>query len=292
MKKIILILLLIVVLGAGYFALTEERGVELPKKEEETETPEEVSDKEEVEVPQEEKDKEKTAPPKETEKEEDVAGKVAIIIDDLGYNPSLDKELAEIDNTLTLAILPFLNHTAQVVDTFKNRDNFELILHIPLEPISKDAHEERMAMTDMSRAEIIHFLDEALNEMGEVVDGVNNHKGSKFTSDKESMKWLLEGVKERGLFFVDSYTSGESVVFSLAREMGVPTAKRDIFLDVVDDPQEIREKLYEVEAKARREGAAIAIGHHKENTIRVLKEELPAMEERGIKFVPVSKLLK
>ncbi len=280
MKKIILILLFIVVLGVGFFVLMGERGTELPEKEEG------------IEIPQEENDKEKIDPPKEIEREKAVAGKVAIIIDDLGYSPSLDRELAKIDIPLTLAILPFLDHTTEAIDTFKNRENFELILHLPLEPISKEAHEKRMATTDMSKAEVISFLNEALAEMEGVVDGLNNHKGSKFTSNKESMEWLFEGVKEKDLFFVDSRTSGNSVAFSLAKNMNIPVAKRDIFLDVVGEPQEIREKLYELEKVARQEGAAIAIGHHKKNTIEVLKEELPAMKERGIKFVPVSELLK
>jgi len=272
MKKIIL-LLFAGMLVAGFFVLRQEEKIEIPK---------EKNEEEKIEVP-EERERE--------EKEEVIAGKVSIIVDDLGYNPGLDKELAKIDTPLTLAILPFLNHTGEAVNTFKEKENFEIILHLPLEPISEEAHEDRMGMTYMSRSEISSFLDEALDEMKGRVEGLNNHKGSKFTSDSQSMRWLLEEVKAKDLFFVDSRTSGESVGYSLAREMNIPAAERDIFLDVIDDPQEIRERLYELEEKARENGSAIAIGHHKENTIQVLREELPAMKERGIKFVPVSKLL-
>jgi len=226
------------------------------------------------------------------EEEKIVEGRVAIIIDDLGYNPELDKKLAEIDFSLTLAVLPFREHTGKAINTFKERENFELILHLPLGPISEAQHEEKMAMVDMSREEIASFLDESLEEMQGTVKGLNNHKGSKFTSDSLNMGWLLEEIKARELFFIDSFTVGASVGYSLAKEMNIPTARRDVFLDVIDDPREIRDRLYELEEKAREKGSAIAIGHHTENTIKVLKEELPAMEERGIKPVFISELLK
>lgn len=251
-----------------------------------------LSQKESIEFPPEDNKEEPNDNNEEKEEEEGIVkGRVAIIIDDLGYNPELDKELAKIEAPLTLAILPFLDYTDEAVSRFRNRENFKIILHLPLEPISEEAHEEKMAMVDMTREEIVTFLSEALKEMKGAAEGLNNHKGSKFTSDPVRMRWLLEEIKERNLFFVDSYTSGQSVGYSLAKEMNIPAAKRDVFLDVVDEPQEIRDRLYELEERAQEQGSAIAIGHHKANTIQVLREELPNMQERGIELVIVSELL-
>jgi len=215
---------------------------------------------------------------------------VAIIIDDLGYNPDLDQELHRLDHPLTLAVLPFRSHTQETAETFESKDNFELLLHLPLEPMDENQKEESMATVDMDREEIASFLDEALEEM-EGVEGINNHKGSRFTSDETKMEYLLEEIRQRDLFFVDSFTLGDSVAYPLALEMGIPTARRNVFIDYDDNKEVVIEKLRQLEEVARENGTAIGIGHHKKNTIQALKEELPRMEERGIELVVVSEIL-
>ncbi|MFW5888711.1 MAG: divergent polysaccharide deacetylase family protein [Patescibacteria group bacterium] len=248
----------------------------------------------EEEKPEEPKEDEQETPPQEEEEpakepKED-RPQVAIIIDDLGYNPELDQELYQLDHSLTLAILPFRSHTRQTAETFKGKDNFELLLHLPLEPMDGNQKEENMATVDMDREEIASFLDDALEEM-EGVEGINNHKGSRFTSDDTKMGYLLEEIRERGLFFVDSFTLGDSVAYPLALEMGIPTARRDVFIDYSDDKDAVIEKLQQLEDVARENGTAIGIGHHRKNTIQALKEELPRMKERGIELMLVSELL-
>ena len=218
-------------------------------------------------------------------------GKLAIIIDDLGYNSGLDERLLRIDEPLTVAILPFLDHTRVSVDNFKNRDNFELILHMPMEPMDEIHREDFMLLTDHSKEEMEDLFSDALKQMNGQVVGVNNHKGSKFTSNSEKMREFLELVRAEDLFFIDSYTLNTSVGHSLAQEMSIPTAKRDVFLDYVDSKEEIREKLYEAVGLALENGSTIAIGHHKENTLQVLEEELSGLEKKGVKLVKVSDLL-
>jgi hypothetical protein len=248
----------------------------------------------EEEKPEGPKEDEQETPPQEqeepTEEPEEDRPQVAIIIDDLGYNPGLDQELYELDHPLTLAVLPFRSHTRQTAETFRGKDNFELLLHLPLEPMGENQKEENMATVDMSREEIAFFLDDALEEM-EGVEGINNHKGSRFTSDETKMRYLLEEIREHGLFFVDSFTLGDSVAYPLALEMGIPTARRDVFIDYDDDKEAVIEKLKQLEEVARENGTAIGIGHHRKNTIQALKEELPRMEERGVEFVVISEVL-
>ena len=218
-------------------------------------------------------------------------GELAIIIDDLGYSSSLDEKLLRIDESLTVAILPFLDNTQTAVNNFSGRDNFEIILHMPMEPIDEVHSEEFMLFTDQTKEETKSLFSDGLDQMEGRAIGVNNHKGSKFTSDRESMGVFLELVKERDLFFVDSYTINTSVGYDLAKELSIPTARRDVFLDYVDGKEEIREKLYEAVDLALENGSAIAIGHHKENTLQVLEEELSNLEKKGVKLVKVSDLL-
>ena len=239
-----------------------------PSKEEgEKEDPEE---KEQETPPQDENDE----PIKEPEKED--RPQVAIIIDDLGYNPELDQELYQLDYPLTLAVLPFRSHTQETAETFAGKDNFELLLHLPLEPMDEVHKEEKMATVDMTEEEIVSFLVSALGEV-EGVEGINNHKGSKFTSNETKMGYLLEEIRRRGLFFVDSYTLADSVGYSLSLEMGIPTTRRDVFLDSSNDKQDIIEKLQQLEEVARENGTAIGIGHHR--------------EKRGVDLVLVSEVL-
>jgi hypothetical protein len=249
----------------------------------------------EEEKPKESEEKQEIPPQEEEEepiKESEEGGEpqVAIIIDDLGYNPELDQELYQLDHPFTLAVLPFRSHTQETAETFADKDNFELLLHLPLEPMDEVHKEEKMATVDMSREEISSFLDDALEEM-EGVEGINNHKGSRFTSNETQMRYLLEEVRQRDLFFVDSFTLADSVGYPLALEMGIPTARRDIFLDYNNDKQVVIEQLQQLEEVARENGTAIGIGHHRKNTIRALKEELPRMKERGIELVVASEVL-
>ncbi len=221
---------------------------------------------------------------------DDFDGKLSIIIDDLGYGSLLDEKLIGIDKPLTLAVLPSLNYTQTVINNFKDKDNFELILHMPMEPIDEIQREDFMLFSEHSKEEMEVLFNDALNQMNGEVAGLNNHKGSKFTSDSEKMREFLELVRAEDLFFIDSYTLNTSVGYSLAQEMSIPTTKRDVFLDYVDEREAIKERLYEAVDLALENGSAIAIGHYKKNTLKVLKEELPKLQKEGIKLVKASKL--
>ena len=214
--------------------------------------------------------------------------RVAIIIDDLGNSFEADRKIDMIQADLSLAVLPFREYTKRSLDFFKDKQ--EIILHLPLEPSNESQKEEKMLTVDMSEKEIVENFNLALEEMESHVSGLNSHKGSLFTSDKKSMQILLEEVKNKELFFVDSFTIASSVTFSLAKEMGVETAKRDVFLDGQRDKEYIRDGLQETVSLAERQGQAIAIGHVFPETIEVLKQEMPKLKTR-VNFVGVSELV-
>lgn len=219
-------------------------------------------------------------------------GRIGIIIDDLGWSKEIVKEIERINRPITVAILPDAPYSKDIFREIKNNQSIEILLHLPMEPkppakLSGDI----VLRTDMSEDEIKREFYDALKDFYPGVKGINNHEGSLFTSDKEKMRILLEGIQSKGLFFVDSMTSRQSKGYLLAKEMGIKTAKRDIFLDNQSDPQYIEGQLRELIKVAKEQGKAIAIGHARKNTIKVLKETLPEIEKEGIEIVPVSSLL-
>jgi polysaccharide deacetylase 2 family uncharacterized protein YibQ len=123
------------------------------------------------------------------------------------------------------------------------------------------------------------------------VIGVNNHMGSKATQDRPTLAPVFQLLAERGLFFMDSYTIASSVAYPMARETGLRTARRDVFLDVAEGETSIREKLWELARRARKNGSAIGIGHCHRDMLHALQNEIPAIQAKGFRFVQLSELV-
>ncbi|MGC8977008.1 MAG: divergent polysaccharide deacetylase family protein [Candidatus Ratteibacteria bacterium] len=225
--------------------------------------------------------------PKKIEKK----GEVAIIIDDVGWNISIIKEIEKINQPLTLSILPKAPYSKEILKELKDK-NYELLLHLPLEPTPpSQCLDKGLIKVDMSDEEISKTFEDNVKDFLPYVKGVNNHMGSLYTINEEKMRVLLENIKEKNLFFVDSLTNPKSCGYKIAKELGIKTGKRDVFLDISSDPEEINKKIDQLLKIAKEKGSAIAIGHAKTQTINVLKERISDFEENGIKIVPVSSLV-
>ncbi|MCM8804616.1 MAG: divergent polysaccharide deacetylase family protein, partial [Candidatus Omnitrophica bacterium] len=188
---------------------------------------------------------------------------VAIIIDDIGWNLSIIKEIEKINKPLTLSILPKAPYSKEILKELKDK-NYELLLHLPLEPTPpSQSFDKGLIKVDMSEEEINNTFKDDIKDFLPYIKGINNHMGSLYTINEEKMRILLERVKENNLFFVDSLTNPKSCGYKIAKEIGVKTRKRDIFLDISPDPEEINKKIDELLKIAKEKGSAIAIGHAK-----------------------------
>ncbi len=223
--------------------------------------------------------------------------KVAIVLDDWGYNKHHLTQFFDIGRPITLAILPHLAYSEYVARESKAR-GYEIILHMPMEPSSNPKRPESgMISRNMPREKVRELLDKAIMSVPGIL-GVSNHMGSKATRDTELMTIVLSEIKGRGLFFFDSVTTGGSVCPDICNKLGLKFAKRDVFLDVDlgkgegTTSDKISRRIEELCNIALKNGEAIGIGHDKTTTLSVLKEILPKMEEKGIKFVYVSELVK
>jgi polysaccharide deacetylase 2 family uncharacterized protein YibQ len=221
--------------------------------------------------------------------------RVAIVIDDLGRDPAAIEVLSAIAAgaspavQLSYAVLPFESRTAEVVEALR-RHGAEILVHLPMDPEGAEDPGPGALTMEMSKRELAAATAAALDAVPGAV-GVNNHMGSKLTSDRSSMAAILGEVRREGRYFLDSRTSAESVGFEVARGLGIPAANRDLFLD--DDPgrSAIAAQFAELLERARAQGAAIALAHPRPATLAALAEEIPRAVARGFEFVPVSYLL-
>lgn len=216
-------------------------------------------------------------------------GKIAIIIDDCGNDLKTAEEFMDSDFPLTLAVMPKLRYSAKIAEEAKSK-NKDVILHLPMEPVSGINPGPGAIKTDMTPEEIEKVLAEDLQSVPGA-EGINNHEGSKATRDEKVMAELISGIKSRNLYFVDSLTVKDSLGIPEAEKAGVPFAKRKIFLDNNNDEEYIAGQLIKLANAAKTEGSAIGIGHVRKSTLEALKKYLPLLQKKGIIIVPVKDLI-
>ncbi|WNJ98516.1 divergent polysaccharide deacetylase family protein [Thalassospiraceae bacterium LMO-JJ14] len=216
---------------------------------------------------------------------------IVIVIDDLGLDRRRARRMVALPGPLTLSFMSYAEDL-QNQATQARKAGHELMLHVPMEPGSAKINPgPNVLLSGMPRDELLKNVTWNLEQMSGYV-GINNHMGSRFTSDAGSMKIVVAALKERGYLFLDSVTSGQSVAHETARDGGIPFAVRNVFLDHEDDLEEIRTQLRHTEQIARKTGLAIAIGHPRDNTIEALKSWLPTLKEKGFQLVPISSVVR
>ena len=217
--------------------------------------------------------------------------KIAVVIDDLGLSKSRTQATIALPGPLTLAFLPYASDLKDQSAKAQGAGH-ELLVHVPMQPLSESQDPGPKALrTDLSKDEILRRLRSALASFDGYV-GINNHMGSKFTSDTNGMLVVLQELNRRGLMFLDSQTSTDSVAADLAESLGMPSAKRSVFIDHDQDATAVRRSLNQLEVTARHFGVAVGIGHPHRVTLDALAEWLPGLQERGFQLVPISAVAK
>jgi len=215
--------------------------------------------------------------------------KIAIIIDDMGLNPSLSMQAVRLPAFVTLAYLPYAPQVQAQADRAREAGH-ELLLHMPMEPMGSANPGKGALFVNLSPDEIRARMLRALASFTGY-DGVNNHMGSRFTTDPAKMGVVMTILKEKGLIFIDSRTNAETVGEQKAREHGVLTASRHVFLDNDNTPEAIKAQLAQTVMLARRNGEAIAIGHPHPSVLKALEGWLLEAKNQGVELVPVCALV-
>jgi uncharacterized protein len=225
-------------------------------------------------------------PPQDTRGRVSSTASIVLIIDDVGFEGQPLERAMRLDPNINFAVLPNGTRTSDYVQRL-NQKGFEILCHLPMEPQgAATSPGPNAVLTSMSDDEITAATQSSIRAV-RFARGMNNHMGSRATSDRRVMKSVLRALPE-GMYFIDSRTGGHSIAGSMAREMNIRTASRHIFLDNVQTDAAIREQIELAGKVARSQGVAVAIGHLNPVTVNALARELPSLRERGIQLVRAS----
>jgi polysaccharide deacetylase 2 family uncharacterized protein YibQ len=226
----------------------------------------------------------KAQPPGPKNPEKSGAARLAIIIDDIGYDRAAADSVIGLPFPLTVSVLPHLPSSAEVAEEAYKRGD-QILLHLPMESDAETAKSEDVELkVGMNQSQVLSVVSGMLDTVPHAV-GVNNHQGSRATSDTALMQALMSFLRERRLFFIDSRTDVKTVAYNTAKRNGVRAASRKVFLDDTATRGAIITQLDLAARDAARDGFTIAIGHPRPATIAALAEEVPRLESRGLQLV-------
>lgn len=217
----------------------------------------------------------------------------SIVIDDVGSNIELLKYAMKVlPKTTTFAIIPFQKYSKESAEILHG-EGFHIILHSPMEAEERGLYynTEYVIKSSMTKRQIKEVLQKQFEEVP-YAEGMNNHTGSKATKDPDLMRSVMLFAKEKKIFFLDSRTTPFTVAYKIAVEEGVPAAERKVFLDDDNRDSGIILKVDELALLAHKEEKAVAIGHLRENTIKVLESRIPYWQKRGVNFISLSDIIK
>ena len=217
---------------------------------------------------------------------------IAIIIDDIGYRVISDREALNLPGNITYAIMPNTPN-AERMSRIAKKNGKHVIAHLSMQPMDINKHHlmgPGALTVNMNKNEFMETVKMSLKMLPDAV-GVNNHMGSLLTQSKQHMKWLMESLDSKTLFYIDSVTVGKSVARSVAKERNIPYLKRDIFLDNEQNTDYIQKQFNKLIALSRKNGYAIAIGHPHNETINVLRNNLDKLESLGVSLESVVDLV-
>lgn len=184
-----------------------------------------------------------------------------IIIDDFGNNQKGTNEMLSLDMPLNIAVMPFLDSSTKEAE-LAYENGHEVLVHLPLEPKSGKASwlGPKPVTTNLSNDEIRAIVLEAIESVPHA-KGMNNHTGSKATEDERVMRVVLEVCKEKGLYFIDSRTSHQSVVGKIAQEINLPYLENQLFFDHEYSREYMNRQAQKLLTRLNERPFMIAIGH-------------------------------
>jgi polysaccharide deacetylase 2 family uncharacterized protein YibQ len=218
---------------------------------------------------------------------------VAIIIDDMGNSLEVLQEILDLNTPLTISVLPYSRY-AEETARLAHDNGLEVMLHLPGESLNHlegNNNTEGIILSGMKEGEIRASVEDSLARVP-FAKGVNNHMGSKITQEELSMRPILDLLKERDLFFLDSRTTSQSIAYDLAMKMGLRSAYRNVFLDSTVGVDFSKQKMIELFRLSQKKGSSVGIGHPFPETLQALKENIHLLEKYDVRPVFASQVVR
>ena len=206
--------------------------------------------------------------------------KIAIIIDDIGYDKNIAQKFLDLGAVLTFSILPHSTYDKKIARIAHSK-GFDVMLHLPMEPNEYPLINPcpGVLLTSISPDQLINQLNEDLDAVP-FIKGVNNHMGSKMTTIAPQLYQIFSILKKRKLYFIDSRTTVDTLCRPSAQLLHVSFGQKDVFIDHIPKPDFIREQIHRLIKIAGSHGEAIGIAHPHTATYEVLREMLPELKEK------------
>jgi uncharacterized protein len=217
--------------------------------------------------------------------------RLAIVVDDMGYEPVRDAEWLEFPEKLSVSVIPF-GPSSRTVAASASARGYSVLVHVPMEPRtdSEDRSESFLLRPGMTAKEIDDLFGRMAQDIPQAT-GASNHMGSAFTSDPAAMDAFAAALKERGFFFLDSATTADSLGMDATRRAGVAGIRRDVFLDDDPSPEAMRRQWARAIALAKERGTAVLICHPRKETLKAVRELIQDLPKERIRPVTIQELL-
>lgn len=216
------------------------------------------------------------------------AAQIALIIDDIGYRHT-DEAVLSLPSSVTLSVLPHTPLSSKLAKA-AHANGHEIMLHLPMQALNGKALGVGGLTNNMNEAQIRSSVLAAMASVP-FAKGANNHMGSLLTQLDDPMLWVMETLKQKQFYFVDSMTTKFTKAGDKAEQLGVPLLRRQLFLDNDVSTQALERQFNLMISQAHKEGSLVAIAHPYPETVQFLKANLTRLKTEGIELVPTSSLL-
>ena len=222
---------------------------------------------------------------KEVIKEKDIIidkrPKLAIIIDDVTLSSQVNN-IQKIGHNISMSFMPPIKRHKNSAKIAQDLD-FHMV-HFPLQANSFK-FEETHTLHIGDSYEKIEKRVKQVRAWYPNAKYTNNHTGSKFTADDQSMDYFFKALKKYNFIFLDSRTTSKTVALKYAKKHKVPFLARNIFLDNKLEYKYILNQLKKAIKIAKKSGYSVAIGHPHKITLKVLEEAKPLFKDLNLVYV-------
>ena len=206
---------------------------------------------------------------------------LAIIIDDVGTKSQVNA-IKSLNIPLTMSFLPPSKARPNSAKLASKEKLY--MVHLPLEAQNFSAEEPDTLRVSHSQQEILARIRK-IKELFPKVHHINNHTGSKFTSNEVAMNRLISVLNSKRINFIDSRTTAQTKAPMVMKNFGLKYVARDVFLDHRMEKAYIKKQIKKAIRIAKAEGVAIAIGHPHSNTILALYESKELLKQVDLVYI-------